>query len=409
MRSDRRSIVVAVAAATALSLLGDQLLYAVLPSHHAAAGIGVASLGVMLSIHRFIRLAANSLGGVLYDRFGRRRPFLLGMAFAALSTLGYWLADGFWPLLVARLVWGLAFALISVGGLSIVFDLTAAADRGRWVGLYQSMVGIGTLIGLLASGILTDLVGYRATLAIYTPLTALGWLVAFVAVRETGARPDRPSPALASLGRAARAVDRRLAILAFATFVNFFANHGVLMATLGAFVRQVQQSDAAGILALPTASLTGILLAARRLAAMLAAPVSGYLSDRARDRQRVAAAGALASLAGYAVLILASPELAIPLGVVLAALGEGVMAAALSAWAGDVAPAHLRGVLMGGFATVNDLGGATGPLVAYALGTAFGFRSAYALCVALLLAALLALVALRSAPAHARTATSPRP
>ena len=63
MRSDRRSIVVAVAAATALSLLGDQLLYAVLPSHHAAAGIGVASLGVMLSIHRFIRGCPDRPGG----------------------------------------------------------------------------------------------------------------------------------------------------------------------------------------------------------------------------------------------------------------------------------------------------------------------------------------------------------
>ena len=39
-----------------LALLGDQMLYVVLPAHPEAAGIGVAALGLVLSANRFTAL-----------------------------------------------------------------------------------------------------------------------------------------------------------------------------------------------------------------------------------------------------------------------------------------------------------------------------------------------------------------
>jgi hypothetical protein len=58
---------------------------------------------------------------------------------------------------------------------------------------------------------------------------------------------------------------------------------------------------------------------------------------------------------------------------------------------------------MGVFAAVNDLGGAVGPLVAYALAATVGLAAAYGLSCLLMLAAL-AVAAFRAAtarPAHA--------
>ena len=71
-----------LALAYSLALLGDNMMYVFLPSHPGAAGIAAASLGIVLSANRFVRLAANSLGGLLSDRLGRRRPYLLGMMLA---------------------------------------------------------------------------------------------------------------------------------------------------------------------------------------------------------------------------------------------------------------------------------------------------------------------------------------
>ena len=72
----------------------------------------------------------------------------------------------------------------------------------------------------------------------------------------------------------------------------------------------------------------------------------------------------------------------------LTALGEGVLHPSLAAWIGDATPPELRGVVMGGYATANDLGGATGPIVGYAVAAALGFAWAYGLCVALMATAL---------------------
>ncbi|OGK87654.1 MAG: hypothetical protein A2050_10505 [Candidatus Rokubacteria bacterium GWA2_73_35] len=379
----RAATVVALAATTSLALLGDLMLYTALPVHYEAAGIPVAALGVILSVHRFIRLAANPLGGLVYDRLGRRRPFLAGLGLASLATLGYLLAGSFWPLLAARLVWGLAFSLISVGTLAILLDVTTPADRGRTVGGYHALANVGRVLVFVSSGWLVDALGYRRTLAVFVPLTALGGVIAWGALRET--RPAAGVAERAPFLAGFRALDRRLAVPAAVGFATFFTGNGILMATLGLHLRL--ETAAAGTLA-PLAALTGALLAARQAVATVAAPVAGRLADRLGDRAAVAAAGAAIGVAGFAALAAGRGLGAVVAGVLLVALGESVLLPALTAWAGDLTPPALRGAAMGGLAAANDLGGATGPLVGIALAGSAGLRAAYGLAALVALAAL---------------------
>jgi hypothetical protein len=62
-----RSLIV-VSFAVALSLLGDQMLYAVLPAVHGAVGIPVTAIGLLLSANRLIRLLTNSIAGYVVER-----------------------------------------------------------------------------------------------------------------------------------------------------------------------------------------------------------------------------------------------------------------------------------------------------------------------------------------------------
>src|SRR5262245_12555540 len=107
------------------------MLYVYLPSHPEAAGIAAASLGLVLSANRIVRLASNSLGGLLLDRLGRRGPYLVGMVLAFVSTVGYSVSHSLGPLLVSRVLWGIAFSLLSVGGVSLVLDHSPVAGAGR--------------------------------------------------------------------------------------------------------------------------------------------------------------------------------------------------------------------------------------------------------------------------------------
>ena len=398
-----RTVAVGLALAYSLALLGDNMMYVFLPSRPEAAGIAAGSLGLVLSANRFVRLATNSLGGLASDRFGRRAPYLAGMVLALASTAGYLISDSLWPLVAWRVVWGIAFSLISVGGIAIVLDLSRAENRGRTVGGYQSLIQLGALIGFVLSGVLTDLLGYRGTLAIYVPLAVLGLGIAYWTLRiappraEPAATPSASREALGTLA-ALRRLDRRLLVPAYVNFVSLFAGSGVVMATLGVSLKQLA-SEPGAALAMPVASLTGILLAVRRLAGMVEAPVAGYLLDRLGDRRIVAVAGALVSLAGLVVLAGSGSVSAIVAGVVLKSMGDGLLHPAIVVWTGDGAPPYLRGVVMGGLATAGDLGSAIGPLVAYALLEISGLRAAYVLCAVLMLSAAILLAVVRPAPA----------
>ena len=397
-----RTVALGLALAYSLALLGDNMMYVFLPARPEAAGIAATSLGIVLSANRFVRLATNSLGGLVSDRFGRRAPYLAGMVLALASTAGYLISDSLWPLVAWRVVWGIAFSLISVGGIAIVLDLSRADNRGRTVGGYSSMIQLGALIGFVLSGVLTDLVGYRGTLAIYVPLAAAGIGIAFWTLRTAQPRAAEPeaTPAANALGMLAalRRLDRRLLVPAYVNFVSLFAGSGVVMATLGVSLKQLAAEPGVA-LTVPVASLTGILLAVRRLAGMVEAPIAGYLMDRLGDRRIVAVAGALLSLAGLVVLAGSGSVAAVVAGVVLKSIGDGLLHPAIVVWTGDGAPPHLRGIVMGGLATAGDLGAAIGPLVAYALLEIAGLRAAYALCAALMVSALVPLALVRPAPA----------
>jgi MFS family permease len=284
----RHGLAIGLALAYSLALLGDQMLYVFLPSHPAAAGITAASLGLVLSANRIVRLAANSLGGLLSDRLGRRRPYLLGMALALVSTSGYLLADGLWPLLLSRVLWGIAYSMLAVSGLAIMLDHSTPADRGRTVGIYQSLLQGGSLLGLVLSGFLTDLLGYRGTLMIYVPLTALGLGVALWVLRgghEVSARAEGAVTRV-SLGTLAdlRRLDPRLLAPAYVCFVTRFAGAGVVMATLGIYLKMLAQEPGSGAWLVPVASLTGILLAVRGLASMVITPIAGTVRLRLSAR-----------------------------------------------------------------------------------------------------------------------------
>jgi len=395
-----RALAVGLAGAYSLALLGDQMLYVFLPSRPAEAGIAASSLGLVLSTNRIVRLAANSLGGLLSDRLGRRRPYLLGMVLAFVSTAGYLASHSLAPLLVCRMLWGIAFSLLSVGGVSLILDHSAEAERGRMIGLYQALLAFGTFLALVLSGFLTDLLGYRGTLMIYVPLTALGLGVALWVLR--GGEPAHvhaqradgsPSGTLAALRR----LNPRLLAPAYVAFTTHFAGSGVVMATLGLYLKQLAAERADGSWIVPVASLTGLLLAARRLANMMMTPVAGHLLDRLDDRRIVAAGGVSTLLAGFLVLMGGRGVSLVIVGVVLIALGEGFSQPALVVWTGDGASVHVRGVVMGGLSTASDLGAALGPLVGYALLETGGLRSAYALCAALAVSALLVLALVRAA------------
>ena len=105
-----------VVAASCLGLvwLGDALIYVVLPLYPAVFGVETATIAILLSANRVIRILGYGWVSPLARRFGANTLTAAACAAAAISTLAYGLTTGFVLLFIARLMWGGAYGVINL-------------------------------------------------------------------------------------------------------------------------------------------------------------------------------------------------------------------------------------------------------------------------------------------------------
>ena len=112
--------------AMSAALLGDALIYVVLPVNASAFGISLAWVGVLLAANRIVRTFSYGMIAALGERIGVKSLCIFASLTALASTAMYGLLQGWAPLLMARVLWGLSYGSLILATLGY-----AAADRTR--------------------------------------------------------------------------------------------------------------------------------------------------------------------------------------------------------------------------------------------------------------------------------------
>ena len=86
---------------------------------------------------------------------------------------------------LARGLQGIGGALLVPSSLAILTASFDPSERGRAVGLWASLSGIGAVIGPLAGGLLVDAISWRGIFFLNLPIAVLVWLVALPHVPES--------------------------------------------------------------------------------------------------------------------------------------------------------------------------------------------------------------------------------
>jgi len=325
--------------ALSLALLGDALIYIVLPVNAEAFGVGLAWVGILLAANRIVRTFSYGMIAVLGERIGIRNLCILAVITAIVSTAMYGLVVGWAALLAARILWGLSYGALLLAALGY-----AASDRARTgsrVGVSRAIEQIGPLLALTVGAWLAGIVGPREVFLYLALVSCIGALFALKLPRRIAKPPtpraDRPS---------ALPKPDRLDIL---IFWMGFSIDGVFTMTVTIMLAEH--------IALEMAMLSGgLLFAGRRVIEMVVAPLSGYIADRFGVR---------------VPLIAASFLLAASLGLVgLGWLYTGAMAIVLARGAlGTLIPAAVAlfapDAVLQSLArnqTWRDIGAALGPL-----------------------------------------------
>jgi MFS family permease len=377
-------LLVPLGLAVCLSLFGDLTLYASLVTRLEVVGLTLAQVGIVLSIHRFIRIPGNPLIGLLMDRFGRRRPlYIVGMLCAVISSALYGLVHGFWPFLVGRLVWGLAWMLINVGGMTMILDVTTQANRGKFTGFYNAWALAGYALGPLIGGYLVDAITFHMAMLACAAISAIGLVVVGLALPETApyelasADVEKQTQKLGFLPRLQILKQNGLAFLRqnpaartsmLLYAITQFAGDGIVLSTVALLITsRLGANIPLGTMLVGAATASGTLLAIRSALAAAAGPLAGHLSDGRLGRPLVISASFILGVSGFIVLAFASSSSAILLGVVLGAISSGAALAVLTAYMGDQTPPGKQAIAMGVYATTGDIGSTLGPLIAFAL------------------------------------------
>src|SRR5690349_5821692 len=168
-----RWVVAATIAASGMALLDATIVNIALPAIDKDLDAGTAGLTWTVNAYTLTLSALILLGGSLGDRLGRRRVFLVGVAWFAAASLLCGIAPTIELLVAARVLQGIGGALLTPGALAILEASFAPEDRPRAIGAWSGLGGIGGALGPFLGGWLVDVADWRLIFLINVPLAVL--------------------------------------------------------------------------------------------------------------------------------------------------------------------------------------------------------------------------------------------
>jgi EmrB/QacA subfamily drug resistance transporter len=175
-----------VCVAMFMTVLDVSIVNVALPSIKTALNVSDSSLQWVITAYAITFGGFLLLGGRTADLLGRRRMFMIGIAFFSLASLVCGLAGSIGVLVAARAVQGLGAAIISPATLSIIMTtFEEGSERNKALGIWGAMAGSGAAAGVLMGGILTKYAGWEWIFFVNVPVGALVLVLTRPLVRES--------------------------------------------------------------------------------------------------------------------------------------------------------------------------------------------------------------------------------
>ncbi|MFC5151771.1 MFS transporter [Streptomyces amakusaensis] len=160
-----------IAAAQLMVVLDGTITNIALPSIQSDLGVSASGLAWIVNSYALAFGGLLLLGGRAGDLFGRRRMFRAGIVVFTLASLLGGLASGEEVLIASRVLQGVGAAIAAPTALSLIAtNFPEGAPRNKAMGVYAAMAGLGSTVGLLLGGVLTDYLDWRWVFFVNIPI-----------------------------------------------------------------------------------------------------------------------------------------------------------------------------------------------------------------------------------------------
>lgn len=334
-------------------------------------GLGASQLGALLS-SSLLGMAGGSLIGSRADLHGRRPLLLAGLSVSGLSMLLSFCSQGFYQLVVLRVLTGAGIGAVLVGANVLAYESASPGRRNLSIALQSVAFALGASLGGLLAHQFNEWVGWRYVFLAGGGITLAGALAGVFWLRESTLfatlaqeRRHRPPMNAATQGLSRNEVYGRLfsvdqwrltVSLALALFL-LMAGFYFVMSWTPALMAQSGFTEKQG-------AIGGLLLS---LGGMLGALLVGVSANRSGGRRLLLGLLLLNALV-IGLMTSVGPEStrAIPVGVIAGVSLNGAIAA-LFVLAPQSFPTAIRASGVGLVLAIGRLGAIIAPAIAGSL------------------------------------------
>jgi MFS family permease len=179
--SRRRMVLAGCVLASAMAFVDGSVLTVALPKLRAALGADLASVQWVLNGYVLALASLTLVGGALADTYGKARMLSIGCFTFGAASIGCALAPSASWLIAARVIQGIAAALLTPASLALIGATYPKDERNRAIGVWAAASALTTAGGPVLGGWLVETFGWQAVFWINPPLAvaAIGLLWAY--------------------------------------------------------------------------------------------------------------------------------------------------------------------------------------------------------------------------------------
>ncbi len=188
-------------------ILDNTILNVALPSIERSLHASASELQWTVDAYTLTFASLLLVAGNLGDRYGRRGALLTGLVVFGAGSGFAAFATSAGTLIAFRALMGLGAAAIFPTTLSIITNIFDGDERGRAIGIWAALAGLGIAAGPILGGILLDHFWWGSVLLVNVPIVmiAIVLLIMFVPTSKDPEAPplDVPGAVLATTGMTA--------------------------------------------------------------------------------------------------------------------------------------------------------------------------------------------------------------
>ncbi len=360
------SLWVILASATTTVMAGS-IIAPVLNLMREGLGVDPGLARLIVTTHGILIAICSPAIGLIIDRVGVKRPFILGLILYGLAGASGLIITDYWLLILSRVLLGIGVAAIFTSITVIILNLYVGPRRNKVMGWRASSNSVGGIIWPLLGGFLGTFSWHLpfATYLIGLPLAFL----ALLTIPETQKGAALPNNHSLSKQESVLRIFRDTPVLFIIYGIIFIGN--VLLYAIVVFLPNLLEQ-----FGITNTFYIGIFISITALAGGVTSLMYGRIRAKLSYKAIVLVTLAL-WVAGFTAISQVFSSWLIGLSIMLFGIGMGMVMPAVPVWAGELVPVSFRGRITSYIATFAYTGQFLSPIILNPVASSLGLKAVF--------------------------------